>query len=46
MNTKNIKWDPATVNSDNPKVIKESDHSCDAIKYGVLDNEQLLGLAV
>lgn len=43
---KKYQWDPATVNSDNPKVIKEFDHSCDAIKYGVLDNEQLLGLAV
>ena len=43
---KKYQWDPATVNSDNPKVIKEFDHSCDALKYGVLDNEQLLGLAV
>ena len=43
---KKYQWDPATVNSDNPRVIKESDHSCDALKYGVLDNEQLLGLAV
>jgi phage terminase large subunit len=39
-------WDPATVNSDHPRVIKEYDHSCDALKYSVLDNEQLLGLAV
>ena len=38
-------WDPATVNSDNPRVIKEDDHSCDAIKYAIVDNEQLLGLA-
>lgn len=43
---KKYQWDPATVNSDNPRVIKEFDHSCDALKYGVLDNEQLLGLAV
>lgn len=43
---KKYQWDPATVNSDNPRVIKEYDHSCDALKYGVLDNEQLLGLAV
>ncbi|MBI1722219.1 terminase [Lactobacillus crispatus] len=43
---KKYQWDPATVNSDNPRVIKECDHSCDALKYGVLDNEQLLGLAV
>ena len=43
---KKYQWDPATVNSDHPRVIKEYDHSCDALKYGVLDNEQLLGLAV
>lgn len=43
---KKYQWDPATVNSDYPRVIKEFDHSCDALKYGVLDNEQLLGLAV
>ena len=43
---KKYQWDPATVNSDHPRVIKEGDHSCDAFKYGVLDNEQLLGLSV
>lgn len=43
---KKYQWDPATVNSDHPRVIKEYDHSCDALKYGILDNEQLLGLAV
>ena len=43
---KKYQWDPATVNSDHPRVIKEYDHSCDALKYSVLDNEQLLGLAV
>ncbi|MGZ7895658.1 PBSX family phage terminase large subunit [Lactobacillus crispatus] len=43
---KKYQWDPATVNSDHPRVIKEFDHSCDALKYGVLDNEQLLGLSV
>lgn len=42
---KKYQWDPATVNSDHPRVIKEYDHSCDAIKYDVLDNEQLLGLS-
>lgn len=42
---KKYQWDPATVNSDHPRVIKEFDHSCDALKYGVLDNEQLLGLS-
>ena len=43
---KKYQWDPATIHSDNPEVIKEDDHTCDALKYGVLDNEQLLGLAV
>lgn len=42
---KKYQWDPATVNSGHPRVIKEFDHSCDALKYGVLDNEQLLGLS-
>lgn len=42
---KKYQWDPATINSDHPRVIKEYDHSCDAIKYDVLDNEQLLGLS-
>ncbi|MCT7711006.1 MAG: PBSX family phage terminase large subunit [Lactobacillus crispatus] len=42
---KKYQWDPATVNSDHPRVIKEFDHSCDALKYGMLDNEQLLGLS-
>ena len=42
---KKYQWDPATVNSDKPRVIKEYDHSVDALKYGVLDNEQLLGLS-
>lgn len=43
---KKYQWDPATVNSDRPRVIKEFDHSCDALKYLCLDNEQALGLAV
>ena len=42
---KKYHWDPATVNSDKPRVIKEYDHSVDALKYDVLDNEQLLGLS-
>ena len=43
---KKYQWDSATVNSDHPRVIKEYDHSCDALKYLCLDNEQILGLAV
>ena len=42
---KKYQWDPATVNSDNPRVVKEDDHSCDALKYGIVDNERLLGLS-
>ena len=42
---KKYQWDPATVNSDHPRVIKEYDHSCDALKYLCLDNEQILGLS-
>lgn len=43
---KKYQWDPATVNSDHPRVVKEYDHSCDALKYLCLDNEQILGLSV
>lgn len=43
---KKYQWDPATINSDHPRVIKEFDHSCDALKYLCLDNEQVLGLSV
>ena len=42
---KKYQWDPATINGDNPEVIKEHDHTCDAFMYAVLDNEQLLGLS-
>lgn len=43
---KKYQWDPDTMQSDHPHVIKEHDHSVDAFKYLVLDNEQDLGLAV
>lgn len=42
---KKYQWDPATVNTDNPHVIKQYDHSVDAFKYLVVDNEQELGLS-
>ena len=29
---------------DDPKVIKEDDHTCDALQYMVVDNAQLLRL--
>lgn len=38
------RWDENTLNSDDPKVIKEHDHTVDALKYAILDNEQDLGL--
>lgn len=33
-----------TLDTDEPKVIKENDHTCDAFQYFVLDNARLLGL--
>lgn len=41
---KRYQWDANTLNSDDPKVIKEHDHTVDALKYLVLDNERELGL--
>ena len=34
----NYRWDEDTLQTDNPRVIKESDHTCDAFQYLVLDN--------
>lgn len=39
------RWDEKTKESDDPKVIKENDHTCDAFQYVVKDNLKLLGLA-
>lgn len=41
---KKYQWDAETLNSDDPKVIKEDDHTCDAFQYYVNDNLQKLGL--
>lgn len=41
---KRYQWDEKTVKDDDPKVIKEDDHTCDAFKYMVVDNAQLLRL--
>lgn len=41
---KQYRWDENTLNSDDPKVIKEHDHTVDALKYAILDNERDLGL--
>jgi len=37
-------WDANTLQSDDPKVIKEDDHTVDAFQYYVQDNLQKLGL--
>ncbi|PIO83554.1 terminase [Loigolactobacillus backii] len=37
-------WDADTVETDNPKVIKVDDHTCDQFQYFVLDNRRDLGL--
>ncbi|HJF47471.1 MAG TPA: PBSX family phage terminase large subunit [Limosilactobacillus oris] len=37
-------WDENTLQSDDPKVIKEDDHTCDMFQYFVRDNERFLGL--
>jgi phage terminase large subunit len=41
---KRYQWDPETLNSDDPKVIKENDHTCDAFQYYVNDNLRKLNL--
>lgn len=38
------RWDENTLQSDDPKVIKEDDHTCDMLQYFVRDNERFLGL--
>ena len=41
---KKYQWDADTLESDDPKVIKENDHTCDAFQYYVNDNLQKLQL--
>lgn len=41
---KRYQWDEKTVKDDDPKVIKEDDHTCDAFQYMIVDNAQLLRL--
>lgn len=41
---KRYQWDEKTLQSDDPKVIKEHDHTCDMCQYFVRDNEVDLGL--
>lgn len=37
-------WDEKTINSDEPRVIKQDDHTCDAFKYFVISCARLLKL--
>lgn len=37
-------WDEKTVQSDDPKVVKENDHTVDAFKYYAIDNSKKLKL--
>lgn len=37
-------WDENTLQSDDPKVIKEDDHTCDSFMYLCVDNDRFLGL--
>lgn len=41
---KNYRWDERTVQSDNPRVVEEDDHSPDAFQYFVNDNKRELDL--
>lgn len=41
---RDYRWDEDTLQTDNPRVIKENDHTCDAFQYFVLDNLRDLGL--
>jgi len=40
------RYDEKTINTPEPKVVKEDDHTVDEFKYFVLDNSKLLGLKV
>ncbi len=39
-------WDPKTLLSKNPGVLKSDDHTCDALQYMVVDNARKLGVRV
>ena len=41
---KRYQWDEKTIKSDDPRVIKEHDHTCDALQYFIIDNRRDLGL--
>ena len=41
---KRYQWEEKSIMNDDPKVVKEDDHTCDALQYMIVDNLQLLGL--
>lgn len=41
---KRYQWDEKSVMNDDPKVIKEDDHTCDAFQYLIIDNARELDL--
>lgn len=43
---KKYQWDERSIMNDDPKVIKEDDHTCDALQYFVIDNARYLNLKV
>lgn len=43
---RDYRFDEKTINTDDPRVVKEEDHTCDTLKYFAIDNAQLLGLLV
>ena len=43
---KKYPWDERSIMNDHPKVIKEDDHTCDALQYFVIDNARYLNLKV
>src|SRR5690625_5002539 len=43
---KQFRWDEKTLNSDNPRVVEEDDHTCDMFIYFCVDNARDLRLKV
>lgn len=43
---KKYQWDERSIMNDDPKVIKEDDHTVDALQYFVIDNARYLNLKV
>ena len=43
---KHYRWEEKTLKSENPTVVKDDDHTCDAFQYFVIDNARDLNLKV